>query len=147
MAKFPAALKHRPIPEFWVTRMFKVDVDGFVVRTGRIYRGAVVRTEPERVTTTSDNDGRPVVSIKGRTYSVGRIAYFLQTGVDPGNGVVDHADGNAWNNSIENLRVCTSPPPSSPNIGQGRYWKQIENAASSKTFRMANYWKILGYGR
>jgi flagellar biosynthesis regulator FlaF len=44
---------------------------------------------------------------KRKRYSIHRIVYFLNTGVDPEEKQVDHIDGNRLNNKIWNLRLAT----------------------------------------
>ena len=54
---------------------------------------------------TVNSQGYLQLGYKGRIYRANRVIYFLQTGVDPGNLLIDHIDGNRSNNSIENLRL------------------------------------------
>lgn len=72
-----------------------------------------------RIKATRGRNGRvgPVVSIgsdgyyrmkfDGQFYRTHRIIYFMHTGIDPAELVVDHIDCNRLNNKVENLRACT----------------------------------------
>ncbi|MFD2645506.1 HNH endonuclease [Pseudomonas japonica] len=72
-----------------------------------------------RIKATRGRNGRtgPVVSIgtdgyyrmqfDGKFYRTHRIIYFMHTGIDPAQLVVDHIDGNRLNNDVDNLRTCT----------------------------------------
>jgi hypothetical protein len=48
------------------------------------------------------------VTIDRKTYRAHRIAWLLQTGEDPGANIIDHIDGNFYNNNFSNLRLATS---------------------------------------
>ena len=50
--------------------------------------------------------GYYVVKVKGPTYQVSRICYYLHTGEDPGQLMVDHKDQDPGNNKFENLRLA-----------------------------------------
>ena len=43
----------------------------------------------------------------GKRYLVHRIIYFMSTGIDPGENVVDHINGVPNDNRISNLRLAT----------------------------------------
>lgn len=47
------------------------------------------------------------VYFKRCTYAVSRIVYYLTHGIDPGDLVVDHKDGERRNNNISNLAAAT----------------------------------------
>lgn len=53
-----------------------------------------------------DKRGYCHVSIDKEQYKMHRIIYKMWHGIDPGNRVVDHRDGNPSNNCITNLRLC-----------------------------------------
>lgn len=54
-----------------------------------------------------DSDGYFRVGIKGRTYSVHRLAWLFYYGKFP-DGFLDHIDGRVTNNAINNLREVTN---------------------------------------
>ena len=43
---------------------------------------------------------------KGKLYRAHRVVWFLVTGEDPGDKVVDHVNGDGLDNRFENLRLC-----------------------------------------
>ena len=47
------------------------------------------------------------VGVNKKTYQAHRIVYFLHHGIDPGNLLIDHINGNGEDNRIENLRLAT----------------------------------------
>jgi hypothetical protein len=47
------------------------------------------------------------VTIDRKTYRAHRVIWMLQTGEDPGASIIDHIDGNFYNNRFENLRLAT----------------------------------------
>ena len=53
-------------------------------------------------------DGYYRMKSKGQFYRTHRIIYYLHTGTDPAELVVDHIDGDKTNNCANNLRTCTS---------------------------------------
>jgi len=52
-------------------------------------------------------DGYYRMQFNSKFYRTHRIIYFMHHGVDPGEKVIDHIDGDPTNNRIENLRACT----------------------------------------
>lgn len=72
-----------------------------------------------RIKSTRGRNGKvgPVVSIGSdgyyrmkfadQFYRTHRVIYFMHTGADPAELVVDHRDGNCLNNDVSNLRACT----------------------------------------
>ena len=51
--------------------------------------------------------GYCIIFFKYKRYNNHRIVYFLNTGIDPEEKLVDHEDGNKLNNKISNLRLAT----------------------------------------
>ena len=60
-----------------------------------------------------------IVLIHNKTFQAARVIWAIVTGEDPGLSHVDHKDGNALNNKIENLRLAT-PSQNSANKGRQR---------------------------
>lgn len=53
------------------------------------------------------SDGYYRMQFNGQFYRTHRVIYYMHTGIDPAELVVDHIDGNCRNNDVENLRACT----------------------------------------
>ena len=53
------------------------------------------------------NTGYIMVQFQRRFWQSHRLIYKLVTGIDPGDFVIDHIDGDTTNNSWSNLRLCT----------------------------------------
>ena len=47
------------------------------------------------------------VTVDKKTYRAHRVIWLMQTGKDPGSNIVDHIDGNYYNNRFTNLRLAT----------------------------------------
>ena len=81
---------------------WKVDI-----LSGR-YGGISIKAGSVAGTLRSDKDGNPrqaVVGFKNKYYRAHRIIYRMHHGyIDP-KLVIDHKDGNPWNNKIENLKL------------------------------------------
>lgn len=64
------------------------------------------------------NNGYIEVRLDGKLYKAHRIIYKLLTGVEPV-GIVDHVDGDVYNNSLANLRLA-SPKENARNSKKSR---------------------------
>lgn len=53
------------------------------------------------------SDGYYRMQFNGQFYRTHRVIYYMHTGIDPAELVVDHRDGDCLNNNVENLRACT----------------------------------------
>lgn len=55
-----------------------------------------------------NNRGYVSLYINNQYYQAHRIAYYMQSNVDPGEMMVDHIDGNRSNNCWNNLQLVTN---------------------------------------
>lgn len=53
------------------------------------------------------SDGYYRMQFNGQFYRTHRIIYYMHSGIDPAELVVDHRDGDCLNNNVDNLRACT----------------------------------------
>jgi len=53
------------------------------------------------------SDGYYRMQFNGQFYRTHRVIYYMLTGIDPAELVVDHRDGDCLNNNVENLLACT----------------------------------------
>lgn len=60
----------------------------------------------KRVAGTKTNRGYWQVIHNNKQYRAHRVIWFIVTGEDPGNKVIDHINGNGLDNRFENLRIC-----------------------------------------
>lgn len=93
--------------------------------TGKLYRAKTTSASAIRgqEVNYSSSNGYLQVRIRRSPYAVHRIIWYLNTGIEPGNLIVDHIDGNKQNNRIENLRLATS--------SQNRFNQKIRKDNSS----------------
>ncbi len=54
------------------------------------------------------SEGYICIQYRGRKYRAHRIAWYLATGQDPLDKMVDHIDRNRANNALKNLRLATA---------------------------------------
>jgi hypothetical protein len=76
--------------------------------------------------TSKPNAGYYKVFIDGKYYPLHRVIYYLVSGDNPGNRVVDHIDRNKLNNKIENLR-CVSHSDNQHNRSEPKGYKKHGN--------------------
>lgn len=91
-----------PLPSLEVLKeRFEYDPEsGFLIARKAMQR----RPKGSRAGCETKN-GYRVVSVQTKTYKESRIAYYMATGEDPGDRLVDHIDGDPTNNAIRNLRL------------------------------------------
>ena len=61
---------------------------------------------------------------RGDFYQAHRVAWYLETGVDPGDQVVEHRDRNPSNNRFSNLRLATQLQNCQNRVAQGFCWEE-----------------------
>jgi hypothetical protein len=63
-------------------------------------------TQAGTIAGTTDNYGYLKIKYKNKRYQAHRLFWYLQTGCDPGQLTIDHADENKSNNKFYNLRLA-----------------------------------------
>lgn len=66
---------------------------------------------------------RRKIQINGKCYFASRLAWLIQTGEDPGQWEIDHADNDSLNDRWANLRLATTQD----NSNNRRQWRRLEN--------------------
>lgn len=98
--------QHLPMPELSkLLDNFKID-QGSPSGLSRIKAGGG-RNGKTGPVLSKDREGYYRFKFKNAHYRTNRIVYFMHTGEDPAQLVVDHIDGNISNNHVDNLRCCT----------------------------------------
>jgi hypothetical protein len=80
--------------------------------------------------------GHLSTSVQCTRYLVHRIVYFMATGVDPGEMLVDHINGDPADNRPENLRLATKAQNS-----QHKVKRQANNASGHRNVSWNNHWQ------
>lgn len=94
----------KPMPSMDVLRaLFELDAERGVLLRQRSHRGY----KRGEVCGTAMKGGHLQTCVNRKRYLVHRIIYFMATGVDPGDMVVDHINGDPQDNRIGNLRLAT----------------------------------------
>lgn len=88
-----------------VTQLLYVDDSSPSLLRWRVTRGNQAKAGD--VAGTLRSDGRWRVSVQGTFYYTYRIYFFLQTGIDPKNNLIDHKNGDSSDHSPDNLRLAT----------------------------------------
>ena len=77
----------------------------------------------------------PHIYVDGVMYGAHRLAWMYVYGKDPGKSLVDHIDGNAGNNRIENLRLASSQENSrNRKVGKGFYFDKSKQRWQAQIF-------------
>lgn len=93
------------------------------IRTGHTRNVLLVRPGQVAGTKAHRKNGAPMwwqIGYQGRHYRLHRVLYQVYHGVNIDNNIVDHIDGNPFNNRIENLRLCSNKINSHNVKGHGR---------------------------
>lgn len=86
------------------------DLLSYDAETGR-FKAKVklgIRTPADSFIGSVDGRGYVQISINRKVYKAHRLAYYMQTGIDPGSYQVDHINGDRTDNRIVNLRLATN---------------------------------------
>lgn len=86
-----------------LTSLFELDAERGVLLRQRSHRGY----KRGEICGTAMKDGHLQTCVNHKRYLVHRIIYFMATGVDPGDRLVDHINGNPADNRLCNLRLAT----------------------------------------
>lgn len=98
-------MRHHPIPLEWVRKHLAIDSASptglrWVERPTNSRRAGAVAGS-------TNGRGYYQVRCRGVSLRTNRVIYALHYGLDPGDALVDHRDGNRANNDPANLRLCT----------------------------------------
>ena len=93
------------LPMAGLEKVLRYDADtGLLYWTVHIYR----IKKPGDLAGHMNTRGYIEVRYNRKTYQAHRIAWYLYTGIDPGDMMVEHIDTNSTNNRISNLRLATA---------------------------------------
>jgi len=91
-----------------------IDCDQYVRydhKNGKLYWVASDKVKPHKSRPVGEEAGQYYTAItlwiSKQSIKAHRVAWFMYYGVDPGNYLIEHIDGNMWNNCIRNLRLTT----------------------------------------
>ena len=115
--------KFKPLPSFErVQQLLSYDSE-----TGKLYwRKSVARWIKPGDEAGTYVKGAIDVTIDRKTYRAHRIIWLMQTGKDPGCDIIDHIDGNYYNNKFNNLRLAT------PHQNLCNQKKRVDNTSGLK---------------
>jgi len=81
------------------------------IKNGKNFNKVLVNPGDIAGTKAHRKNGVPMwwqLGYKGKRYRLHRVLYEIVTGNNPNGYIIDHIDGNPFNNLISNLRLCTS---------------------------------------
>jgi hypothetical protein len=123
----------KPMPPIeLLNAKFELDAERGVL----IGKESVGQYKAGRVAGTPLKEGHLLTGICGKRYLVHRVIYYMATGIDPIDMVVDHINGDPADNRISNLRAISAQQNT-----QSRHNNRSDNASGESNVCWDSHWK------